>query len=344
MSELGFLKTMELVRDALEINPIGSVFERPGEVAPLPRRTAAIKEDKLRDKPSPGVKKGPVNKDAFLNLLEAKAYFLRLPKPIVMFVKESSLVSISEELPKSTPAGEGAPNRTTAAATGAIEIDVERADAVLHKKGGEITGVTMHVPAACESLASAGRGLGRPATGRIPGCDREYAVLDLLYHEMTHAWLYLQEFSDQGIKNLYQAGCAAYENPKDRAGNTFRATQDGLEIKETAFQEAAAEYVQVRVSRWTTALCGLAELLRATPKPDKAQESLQKIVDAYELPRSAYGTISGKPIKEPELSDHLRAEIDLRILDWRPLTERHLMDTPLAELHAAVLEKAKKKK
>jgi hypothetical protein len=54
---------MYAIRDALEINPIGTVFERPGEVAPLP---AALRDPK----PFASAKR---NKDGFFALLEAKA-------------------------------------------------------------------------------------------------------------------------------------------------------------------------------------------------------------------------------------------------------------------------------
>jgi hypothetical protein len=340
MSSAGFYSAIVAIRDALEINPIGSVFERPGEIAPLPPRIAAIEVRKLRDKPSSGVNKGPVNKDAFFNLLEAKAYFLRLPKPVVKVAKNSSLVSISEELPglpkedPPRPAPAGAP-------AGEVAISDIKADAVRHKTGGNIDGVTMHVPAACESLFQVGRGLGRPATGPIPRCDpKEFAVLELLYHEMTHTWLYLQEFSDQGIKNLFKDGLAAYKKPKDSDGHEI-PKPDGLDIDEAAFHEAAADYVQVRVSRWYTAVCGLAKLLRATPRLDEAKVSLQKIVEAYDLTRLQYGTIKGKKIVEPELPDDLRVAINEKILDGRPLT-KPFNATPLADLGDAVLKKAKK--
>jgi len=319
--------------------PTITFLNKVGKVNKLQTDLAAIGEKTLRgpaDKTAPG-KKAPVDKKAFLTHLRRKAHYLMLPKPIVKFVNDNNMVSISEQLPESPtedpprPPGEETPNRT-------------KADAVEHreKPGGKIIGVTMHVPDACVLLAEVGRGLGRPPTGAIPRCDpSEYKVLELLYHEMTHARLYLQE-SDQAIKDLYEAGCAAYANPEDKDGNTFQP-KEGQTIGETAFHEAAADYVQERIFRWTQAVCGLAELLRDIPDEPATKTSLAEIVRQYDETSSEYGLIRGKPIVKPKLSDALRASINEKILAGRPLTKSFNQSPELVSLYNAALTEAKKK-
>jgi hypothetical protein len=68
---------------------------------------------------------------------------------------------------------------------------------------------------------------------------------------MTHAWLYLQEFSDGDIQKLYTNGLAAYEHATDMNDNQLNNPRD-------AFLEAAAYYVEERTTRWCKALCRLA--------------------------------------------------------------------------------------
>jgi hypothetical protein len=312
---------IDTICGAFEKEPIGTFLVKPGEVAKLPPKVAALKKETLRrDKPKaiPAVSKDAVvaafdvNKVAFLEHLEKKAHFFMLPKPIVNFVKESRMVSISENL-------------RHAGAT---------ADAVYTKltdKDGNVTSVAveMQMPGATEALPKVGRTLGGPFD------DREYEVLDVSYHEMTHAWLYLNEFADSDIKALYAQGVDAYEHAKDGTEREFNLPRE-------AFLEAAAYYVEDRIRRWCEAVGGLAELLRVRPPMNALQENLANIVRDYDAPLSKdqYGRIAGVPIKSPSLSDDklrpLRDAIDKKILDGRPLTKKRLNETPLAGLHDAL--------
>jgi hypothetical protein len=208
------------------------------------------------------------------------------------------------------------------------------ADAVcstLWDKDGNVTSIAveMQLPGGTAALPEVGRGLG----GAFD--DREYKVLDVSYHEMTHAWLYLHDFADSDIKALYAQGVAAYEKAKD-------VNDRELDLPREAFLEAAAYYVQDRVLRWCEALSGLAELLRDRPPMDALQENLARIVRDYDAPLSKeqYGRIGGVAIKSPSLSDDelrpLRDAIDKKILDGRPLTKKQLNETPLAGLRDAL--------
>ena len=46
-------------------------------------------------------------------------------------------------------------------------------------------------------------------------------ILDTLYHEMTHALLWLQEFYDAEIQKLYSDGVAAYAGARGVDGTLF---------------------------------------------------------------------------------------------------------------------------
>ena len=125
------------------------------------------------------------------------------------------------------------------------------------------TEVTMHIPGASDSLVRIGYCLGRACE-----TDDPYETLATIYHEMTHAWLCLQEFSDEAIKQLYNDGGHAYAGSRGERETQFD--------KDIAFSEAAAAYVEDRVSRWCTALWGLAGA-RQDPK-EVLQWKLPEIV------------------------------------------------------------------
>ena len=89
------------------------------------------------------------------------------------------------------------------------------------------TEVTMHIPGASDSLARVGYCLGRACE-----TDDPYETLATFYDQMTHAWLCLQEFSDDAIKQLYKDGGRAYAGSKGERETQFD--------KDIAFSEAAA--------------------------------------------------------------------------------------------------------
>ena len=176
-----------------------------------------------------------------------------------------------------------------------------------------------------------------------------YAVLDVSYHEMTHAWLYLRESAhDNDIQKLYTDGLAAYEHAKAKSGAPLDS--------HNAFMEAAGYYVEDRVSRWLEAVGSLAKVFRdqelprpVRPTKEDVDLTLTKIAEDYDAP-GLLDVIFGKEVLlSPKLSDTnpkcqaLRAAIDRKILDGRPLTKQRFMDVPqLAGLRQAALEKAKK--
>jgi hypothetical protein len=96
-----------------------------------------------------------------------------------------------------------------------------------------------------------------------------------------------------------------------------------------AFSEAAAAYVEERVSRWCTALWSLAEVLQNPVQKWKLTEP-PTIVAKYDAPLRKHGTVGGEDIATPPmLSAELRAAIDAKILDGRPLTTNRFSDIPL---------------
>lgn len=288
----------EVVR-AFESIYARTVFEQPGRVSQLPDALGGdAKRWPLLAAPAKG-------KAGFFELLERKAHFLVLPKPIVAVMK-TPRVFLSE---KPVPAGF------------AGEMDGQNLP-----RTAEI-----RIPGASDALASAGSDLGR--VGAAPAPNTQYDVLRTTYHEMTHAWLWLQEFYDAELGDLYRAGLAAYDDPRGVNGTRFRPHD--------AFTEAAAYYVGDRVQRWCTALRSLDRLLRAPPAdPLDLQTYLQSIVDVYGgVSTDAWVRLNGdalEKIASPALSAELRAAIDEHLLDGLPLT-RPLAETPLAGLRDALL-------
>ena len=275
-----------------------TVFEQPGKVSRLPN---ALGGDPTQWTMLAAPAK---SKEGLFTLLRAKAHFLMLPKPIVVMMKEDWRVEF-DEVPSAGKAG-------TSENTGP-------------------RGAWMHIPGASDGVASVGYGLGRvPVPPPAP-----YDILDTLYHEMTHALLWLQEFYDAEIQKLYTDGLAAYAGARGVSGTAFDARK--------AFTEAASYYVGDRITRWCNALHDL-DVVRRTPPadPDELQSKLQEIVDTYDtFGTYAYGRVVVGPTTEeqiasPELSKPLRDSIDKKILDGRPLT-KDFADTPLAGLRDALL-------
>ena len=75
--------------------------------------------------------------------------------------------------------------------------------------------------------------------------------------------------------------------------------------------------------------------------------TLTRIAEDYDEPGLLDVIVGGEVLSSPKLShpacQPLRAAIDRKILDRRPLTQQRFMDVPqLAGLRQAALEKAKK--
>lgn len=275
-----------------------TAFEQPGKVGRLPD---ALGGDPKRWPLLAAPAKG---KDGFFALLRAKAHFLMLPKPIVDVLNETWRADFDEAVV------------TAKASTGQNEWP---------------RGAWMHIPGASDGLASVGYDLGRVPTVLPAG----YEILDTIYHEMTHAWLWLAEFYDAEIQKLATDGPIAYASARGVSGTAFDPW--------TAFTEAAGEYVGDRIRRWCNALHDLNLLTLAPPATDDALRSkVQLIADTYDtFGTYAYGRVSVGPAAEekiatPDLSKPLRDAIDKKILDGRPLT-KDFADTPLAGLRDALL-------
>ncbi len=273
-----------------------TVFETPGKLARLPN---ALGGDRMQ---WPLLAVPARKKEGFLTLLRAKAHFLMLPKPIVDVLKETWRAEFDEAV----SAAKGSTGEHSVPTRGAF----------------------MHIPGASDGLASVGFDLGRmPMGAPVP-----YDILDTIYHEMTHAWLWLAEFYDADMQKLATDGTIAYASATGVSGTVFNPW--------TAFTEAAGYYVGDRISRWCIALRDL-DRLRLVPPAD-LQSELQKIADTYDtFGTYAYGRVPVGPTTEeqiasPELSKPLRDLIDKKILDGRPLT-KDFADTPLAGLRDALL-------
>jgi hypothetical protein len=284
---------IDKVRGMFETAGRGTVFAGPGRaVTPLPDALGG-------DQKQWGLLAAPAKgKEGFFALLEAKAHFLTLPVSIVEFMKESDRVSISEEMPE-TPG------------------------AVAETEEGDDHRAQMRIPGASDFLAMAGYDIGRATRIFV-----NYGKLATIYHEMTHAWLWVQP--DAEIEKLSADGKREYENATGVQGNSLDPW--------SAFTEAAAAYVADRIFRWCRALCDLDVLIRDKPTdPEEVQEKLAWIVGDYNKVVRTYGVVpSGEKILRPELSDELRAVIDRTVLDLGPLTKQTFDDTPLAGLRAWV--------
>jgi hypothetical protein len=162
------------------------------------------------------------SKNAFFTLLDKKAFFLMLPRLIIVALKGSVRVKLSEE-----------PSKDPQAVADTIELDDPRQ-------------AQMHIPGATEGLAEAGYDLGRLTFDKgFPEDEPSdlYNMVATIYHELTHAWLWLHQFYDDDFQTLWANGVVAYLNAKG---------EDGKELDpSSAFTEAAAYYVEDRINRWS---------------------------------------------------------------------------------------------
>jgi hypothetical protein len=285
---------IDMVRRSFESGYRGTVFAGPvGTVTPLP---AALGGDPNWWPALQAVV--TVSKDAFFELLRQKAHFLMLPKTIVTTLKDTTRLQFFED-----SAGELGAGRT--------DWDPETDQA------------SIHVPGASPALVRAAGSLGRDTA-------QNFRVLDTLYHELTHAWLYLQAFSDNELKKLYADGAAAYRDATSVTDTPVPA--------QLAFSEAAAYYVGDKIARWCEAVYRLDVLSRTKPQdPEALDFELGSIALRYDKFVPTYGKVAllGGDIKAPALSTDLRDAIDRKILDGLPLT-KPFSDTPLAGLRNAL--------
>jgi len=291
----------QMIDDILGVVESGTsttVFDVPGPIAPLPDPLGgdSTQWPTLMATAFLGAKPK-------LKLLAAKANFLMLPKTIIDFLDaqvDAGRVDISE----------------TTISEGYAAVDQQEDP----RKAG------MKIPGASQYLAMVGYELGRaPATVPVA-----YDMLGITYHEMTHAWLWLQQYADADLQTLYANGYVAYLNAKGVSGNPLNA---GL-----AFSEAAAYYVEDRIMRWCKALSSLDRLRRTPPAdPGDVQTSLDAIANSYDNYVPTVPIVKGDKILAPVLSPALRDAIDQKVLDALPLTKAHFADTKLAEVGAALL-------
>lgn len=283
----------DIVR-AFETGTFLTAFEVPGKVGRLPN---ALGGDPDRQSLIAAPAKG---KKGLFELLQAKAHFLMLPKRIVAIMNTTRVRFLDT-----------APSEGT-------EGDTQGQD---YPRLAEI-----RILGAGDALAKAGWDLGR--AGTAPDPHDSYNILDTLYHELTHAWLWLQEFYATELGDLYKAGLKDYTGAKGVGGTTF--------TEHKAFSEAAAYYVGGRIRRWCTAL---QELDRAARNPLRVAGELDYIVKSYDEFVWSKGTVwlgdKSEDIQSPALSDELRDAIDEKILEGRPLTKR-FADTPLQAIRVAL--------
>jgi len=286
----------DIVR-AFETGTFLTAFEVPGKVGRLPN---ALGGDPGRQSLIAAPAKG---KKGLFELLQAKAHFLMLPKQIVSIMNTTRVRFLDTE---PTPKG---------------KVDGE----TQYQESPRLAEI--RILGAGDALAKAGWDLGR--AGTAPDLHDSYDILHTLYHELTHAWLWLQEFYAAELGDLYKAGLADYKDAKGVNGTTFTSARQ-------AFSEAAAYYVGGRISRWCTAL---QELDRVARNPMRFVGELDYIAKSYDEFVWSKGTVwtgdESEDIESPALSDDLRDAIDEKILERRPLTKR-FADTPLQDIRVAL--------
>ena len=290
---------IDLVRHAFEARGRGTLLGEPGKlIAELPGALGGDpKQRRLLAAPAKGT-------PGFFALLAAKAHFLMLPKRIVNSLNASGRVSFSEADP-----GPGAAGDT-----------IER-EGLVSGRSAE-----MHIPGASDGLVWAGHEFGREA---LFAATRAYSIVGTIYHELTHSWLWLQEYAGAGIQKLHSDGLAAYGSAVGVKGTSFAPHQ--------AFTEAAGEYVEDRIVRWCVALSRLNSYLLTPPDdPDSRRDELRWTAEDYDKFVPVYGVVDFEKIESPALPVELRKAIDREILDGLQLVER-FDDTALAGLRSSLL-------
>jgi hypothetical protein len=278
-----------------------TAFEVPGKVGRLPNALGGDpKQWSLLAAPAK-------SKQGFFKLLRAKAHFLMLPKTIVETMQKSSrMLSVTEDHPD--PPGAA---------------------------GETVNGVSprtaeMRIPGAFDGLVKVGYDLGHDSVGLSP-----YALLATIYHELTHACLWLYEDFDAEFQTFRSKGVVDYLRAEGVDGTPLDPAR--------AFSEAAAYYVDDRIRCWCLALNALDSMLRHKPKvpDDLFQSEMRAVVQDYYKVQPIYGTVykDGKfvDIRSPALSDELRDAINEKILDGLPLT-KPFAETPLAGLYDKLKE------
>jgi hypothetical protein len=284
----------DIVRE-FETGTFLTVFDVPGKVGRLPD---GLGGDRKRWSLLAAPAKG---KPGLFELLLPKAHFLMLPKRIVR-IMQSPQVRFRDAVPDNGAAGDT--YRQSIPPIAEIRIS-----------------------GAGDALASAGFDLGR--AGTTPDTSDSLEILDTLYHELTHAWLWLQnDINHAVIGDLFDAGMRYYKDPKGVGEKPLP--------QEKAFSEATAYYVGGRIKRWCDALQSVDSLIRNAAGLPGEFENIEKSYDRFTWSNGLIW-LEGKyeEIQTPVLSPELREAIDEKILEGRPLTKA-FADTPLADLRAAV--------
>ncbi len=292
MADSAWFSPIDTVLGSITSRYNTNVFVAPiGTLAPLPAWLGGDPKQWIRLQGA-----ASKSKDAFFVLMSAKARFLMLPQTIITKVKESWRIQLEEHtLPK------GLDGLTV------LNPDVQT--------------VIVDVPTASLALARSASSLGRSNENNL-------SIFAAIYHEMTHALIYLREFYDEEFQNLCNDGFAAYDPATGDDGANLYPT--------TAFSEAAAYYVSDKVDRWCSALYQLDVVSRNTTQAAAFRnDELDTIAFNYNKRKGPYGIVLEDPIKSPDLSDALRAAIDKQILDNGPLTQP-FDDTLLGKLSTAL--------
>jgi hypothetical protein len=291
------------------ISKVRSMFEAPnrGTVLGVPGRLVAPLPDPLGgDRKNWTLLRTAafVSKASFFELLLSKAHFLMLPKTMVAALRDNSNVRLSEDFP--------------------VDYPRAAADTVTEKSPRS---ASMQIPDASETITKAGADLGRDNVSPL----YRYGALATIFHEMTHAWLWMHDDYDAEFQKLWADGVGAYGSASGVNGGDFSSNP------ELAFSEAASDYVRDRTLRWCTALSRLDVLLRNKPDDgDTLQFEVDGIVEAYDKEQQVYGVVDFEPISSPDLSPALRDAINAKVIDGLPLTMR-FDDTPLAGLRSSLL-------
>jgi hypothetical protein len=297
MAVLDWVLPLSQIRQSLQVGGKNTVFDAPpGKLAPLP---GALGGDKRQWNLLAAPAKG---KYGLFKLLEMKAQFFMLPQRLIAIMNTTRVRYLE------TGVGPGNAGET-------LRLESPRQSEI-------------HIPGTADALVRSLWDIGQES---IPDVTT-ISVLDTLYHEMTHAWLWLNEFYDAEIGDLCRNGVREYTGAKGVNGTVFLAY--------SAFTEAAGYYVGSRITRWCTALQDLDYLTHARPAIPNEWDTIAAAYDKDIPTRGIVNLGDGKHerIASPEMSDELRAAIDEKILEGLPLT-RKFEDTPLKPLQDAIRQR-----
>jgi hypothetical protein len=245
----------------------------------------------------PKLTKFAAYKAGLVRILIAKAHYLLLPHSVLEYVKNSK-IGISGFLFDS---GDAAGSTATIPA-----LD---------------TALLIQLPRGTDdSIVKVFTDLGRP--GR-QGTIQYHTFVATAYHEMTHAWMINSRDEDTAMNEIFEDGLKAFAGATGSAGTQLDPQR--------AFLEAAASYVDTRVSAWCLAVARQNSALFVKDDAGDPEAFRQRLSDftaetivGYNaaLDVQTYGTVNNESIASPPIPAALRTKLDAKLLDNRLLVSR----------------------